>query len=102
MPAIDRQGQSAADAGVVKRLALVVRGYQSAAIPIALLHRDLVAECCDELVARGGWEAAKLDCSAIAADCADPKRLLVGENAGKPVKVGESFVVVIGIASSGY
>src|SRR5437773_9324911 len=80
----------------------MVRGYQSAAIPVALLHRDLVAECRDELVACGRREPAKLDRRAIAADCADPKRLLIGKNAGKSVKVGKSFVVVVGIANSGY
>src|SRR5262249_47966265 len=44
VPAVDRQSKGPADPNVVERLALVVRSHQVAAVPIAGLDRDLVAE----------------------------------------------------------
>ena len=66
-------------------------------IPVALLHRDLVAERLDELVARRGRHAAELDRGAVAADRLDPHRLLVGIDAGEAVEIRQPFVVIIGV-----
>src|SRR6266849_3677039 len=44
VPAVERQGQGAAYARVVERFLLVVGVHQAAAIPVARLYHDLVAE----------------------------------------------------------
>src|SRR5215471_15157964 len=72
VPIVDRKGQRAADPHIVERLLLVVWGHEEGAVPVALLHRDLVAEVLDQLIARRGRQAAELDCRAIAADRVDP------------------------------
>ena len=69
-----------------------------AAVPVALLHRDLVAERVDQLVARRRRQAAELDRRAVGADRVDPDRLLVGEDADEAVEIGQSLVVVVGVA----
>ena len=65
-----------ANAGIVKGFSLVVWGDDQSAVPIALLHRDFVAEGADQLVDRRGRQAAKLDRGTVAADRLDPHRLL--------------------------
>src|SRR5207248_7104962 len=91
-------GQGAADARVIERLALVIYRQDAAAIPVAGLHCDLIAERADQLVAHRRRKATKLDRRAVAADGLDPGDLLGGVDADKPVKIGQSLMVVIGIA----
>jgi hypothetical protein len=76
MPAVDRQGQRAAHPGIVGRLSFVVGLDDPAAVPVALLHGDLVAQRAYQLVAHGRWKPAELDRCTIAADCLDPDCLL--------------------------
>src|SRR5205807_804245 len=87
VPAIERERQGPPHARIVERLLLVVRGDQPAAIPVAGLHRDLVAERLLQLVAHGRRKAAKLDRGAVAADRVDPGRLLVGEDAFEAIEI---------------
>ena len=98
VPAVDRQGQRAAHPHVVERLLLVVGRDDVAAVPVALLHRDLVAELLDELVARRGRQAAELDRRAVGADRVDADRLLGGEDADEAVEIGQALVVIVGVA----
>ena len=94
-PTVDRQAQCSPNPRVVERLLFVVWRHRAADVPIALLHRDLVAEGIYQLVARRRRHAAELDCRAIAADCGDPHRLLVGEDAGEAVEIGQTLNVII-------
>src|SRR5215472_4944345 len=100
MPAVDCQGQGAAHPDIVKRLPFVVRGDQISAVPVALLNGQLTAERSLQLVTSRRRKATELDRCPVAADRADPDRLLVGENAAKAVEIGQSLVVVIGIADA--
>src|SRR5262249_13700256 len=100
MPAVDRQGQRAAHPGIVKWLSLVVGLDDPAAVPIALLHGDLVAQRAYQLVGHGWWKPAKLDRCTIAADCLYPDCLLIRIDAGKPIEVGQPFLVVVGVLYS--
>ena len=100
-PAVHRQAQGAAHAGIVEGFFLVVRRYRAADIPNALLRHDLIAKRADQLVARRGRHAAKLDRGAIAADRVDACRLLVGIDRGKAVEIGERRVVVIRVSHAG-
>src|SRR5215467_6710342 len=68
------------------------------AIPIARLHRNLVAERAHELVDRRGRKAAKLDRRTVAADRLDPHRLFVGIDAGHAVEIGQSLMVIVMVA----
>ena len=61
---------------VVERLFLVVRRDQVDAVPVAFLHRDLVAELLDQLVAGRGRQAANSVGGAVGADRVDAGRLL--------------------------
>ncbi len=97
VPAVDCQGQCAADPRVVERFALVIGGHRAGDVPVALLDRDLVAERLDELVARRGRHAAEFDSGAVGADRLDPHRLLVGIDSGEAVEIGQPFMVVIGV-----
>jgi len=54
VPAIDRERQGPPDPRIVERLSLVVGLDQAAAVPVALLHGDAVAERADQLVAHRG------------------------------------------------
>src|SRR5207244_11023130 len=54
-----------------------------------------------QLVARRRRKAAKLDRRAVAADRADPDRLLVGKNSDEAVEIRQSLMVVIGVARTG-
>ena len=87
MPPVDRQGQRAAHPGIVEWLSLVVGLDDPAAVPVALLDTDLVAQRVYQLVAHSRRQAAELDRRTIAADRLDPNRLLVSINAGEPVEV---------------
>ena len=101
MPAVDRQRQGAAHPDIVERLPRVVRRDQGAAIPVALLHGDLVAQRRDKFVARRRRKAAELDRRPVGLDRGHPDRLLVGENADEAVQIGQSRAVVVGIAHAG-
>src|SRR5262249_55921463 len=72
VPPVDGQGQRTADAGIVERPFLVVRRYQTAAIPVALLHSDFIAQRLDEFVARRRREATELDRGAVRAYRVEP------------------------------
>ena len=97
-PAVDRQAQSAPNPDVVERFLLVVGGYRAGDIPITFLHRDLVAECVDQLIT-GRWRhAAELDRRAVGADRVDPGRLLVDEDPDNAVEIGQTLVIVIRVA----
>src|SRR5262249_34389970 len=98
VPAVDRQGQRTAHPGVVERLLLVVRLHHAAAVPVAFLHRDLVAEGFDDLIAGRGRQPAKLHRRTVAADRLDPHRLLVGKYAGKAVEIRQAFSIVVGVS----
>ena len=98
VPAVDCQGQGAADARVVERLFLMVRGQHCAAVPVAGLDGDLVAERFLQFIDRGGRKAAELDRGAVAADRIDPGRLLVGEDPLERVEIGQPLMVVVGVA----
>src|SRR5260370_25732779 len=54
---------------------LVVGFQESAAVPVAGLHGELVAQRSDQFVAHRGREAAKLDRGAVPAQRVDPTRL---------------------------
>jgi len=69
----------------------VVRGDQVSAVPVTLLNGQLAAECGLQLVARRRRKATELDRRPIAADRAYPDRLLVGENAGEAVEIGNPW-----------
>src|SRR3984893_3268780 len=85
MPAVDSQGQRTAHPDVVERLPLVVRGDQVSTVPVTLLNGELAAERGSKLVARCWRKTTELDRRPVAADRADPDRLLVGENAGEAI-----------------
>src|SRR5262249_42308024 len=98
VPAVDRQSKGPADPNVVERLALVGGSHQVAAVPIAGLDVDLVAELAHELAARRRRKAPELDCGAVRADRVDPNRLLGGKDANEPVEIGLSLAIIVGIA----
>src|SRR5205823_7256491 len=79
----------------------VVIGQQVAAIPVALLHGDLVAELLDELVARRGRLAAELHRRPIRADRIDAGRQLRRVYRGEAIEIRQSLMVVIGVAFAG-
>jgi hypothetical protein len=95
VPAVERQGQRPPYAGIVERLPLVVRGDDQRAVPVALLYRDLFAERAEQLVDRRRRKAAEFDGCAVAADGFDPHRLLVGIDAGDPIEIGQTLMIVI-------
>ena len=76
----------------------MVRRHRAGDVPVALLHRDLVAERANQFVACRRRHAAKLDRRAVAADRLDPDRLLVGIDRGEAVEIGQVLVVIIGVA----
>jgi hypothetical protein len=100
MPTVDRQGQGTPHPNIVERLFLVVRDDEGAAIPVALLDRQLVAERGFQLVARGRREAAELGGGATGAQRIEPGRLLVGVDPDKAVEVGQAGLMVIGVADT--
>src|ERR1700730_5962220 len=100
MPAIERQGQRPAHAGIIERLSLVSGGDDKRAFPIARLHHNLVAERADQLVYRRWREAAELDRRTIAAERRTPRRPLVGINPGDSVERRQTRRIIIGVACS--
>src|ERR1700739_506698 len=70
---------------------------ETGAVPVALLHHDLVAQRTDELVAHRGWKAAELDRRAVRAERVDPNRLFVRVDAGETVEVGQPLLIIVGI-----
>ena len=88
IPSVDRQGQRPAHSSVVERLSLVVGLHEAAAVPVALLNRDLVTERADELVAHRWRKPAELDGGTVAADRVDPHRLLRRVDRGEAVEEG--------------
>ena len=101
MPAVDRQRQGTAHSDIVERLPRVVRGDHGAAIPVAFLHGDLVAQRSHKLVARRRRKAAEFDRRPVGFDRSDPDRLLVGENADEAIQIRQSRSVVVGVAHAG-
>src|SRR6516162_2063820 len=96
-PAVDGQCQRAPHADVVKRLALVVRGYHPATVPVTGLYGKFVAESLFQLVDSGGREAAKFDRRPIAADRLHPDGLLLRVDAGESVEIRQSFAKIAGV-----
>jgi len=74
MPAVDRQGQRAPYPGIVERFAFMVRLNETAAIPVALLHRNLAVQCIDELIAHRGRKTTELDRGTVRANGIEPYR----------------------------
>src|SRR6516162_8497479 len=97
-PAVDGQGQSTPHADVVKRLALMVRRYHPATVPVTGLYCDFVAESLLQLVDSGGREAAKFNRGPVGANCLDPHGLLIGEYPGKAVEVRQALMEVVRVA----
>ena len=69
-----------------------------AAVPVAALHGDLVAQRLDQLVSGRGRKAAKLDRGPVAAQRRDAYRLLVGIDASKAVEMRQPLVVIIRVS----
>ena len=97
-PLVEREPQSAPHPDIVERLLLMVRGDQVRAVPVAFLHRDLVAQLLFQLVARRGRQAAKLHLGPVGADRVDPGRLLRRVERDKAVEVRLSLTVIIRVA----
>ena len=98
---VDRQCQGAAHPDIVERFPPLVRGDQIAAIPVALLDGDLLAQILDQLVARRRRHAAELQRGPVAADRVDAGGLLGRVDCGEAVEIGQALAVVIGVAGAG-
>src|SRR5262249_58993826 len=98
VPLVDRERKGAAHARVIERLALVIGRYHVAAVPVALLKDDLVAELARELLARGRRQAAELARPAAGADGVDAHRLLGRKDGGEAVEIRLPRMVIVGIA----
>ena len=98
LPRVDRQRHGAAHPHIVERLLLLVGRQEVDAVPVAGLHRDLVAQLLDQLIARRRRHAAELRGGAVGADGVDAHRLLGGEDGDEAVEVGLTLMVVVGIA----
>src|SRR5438067_5946723 len=99
MPAIDRQGQRASHPDIIERLLFVVWRDQQTAIPVARLHRDLIAERAYQFFASRRRQAAELDRGAVAADRIETGRLLRRQDPDDAVKIRQPLVVVIRVRS---
>ena len=95
-----RQGQGATHPHVVERLSLVVDPGPQGAVPVALLHHDLVAKFLLQLVYRRRRVAAKLGRRAVGADRIELHRLLRRVDPDEAVKIGQPLMVVMGVALS--
>src|SRR5437763_14442987 len=73
----------------------MIVGKQVAAIPVALLDDDLVAQLLDELVARRGRLAPELHRGPVGADRIDARRQLWRVDPGDAVEIGKTHVVVV-------
>ena len=88
-PLVDGERQRPPDPRVVERLLLVVGRDHVAAVPVAALHHDLVAQLALELIARRRWQAA---------DRIDADRLLGRIDADEAVEIRLPGVIIVGIA----
>ena len=98
LPLVDGEEQGLAHAHVVERLLLVIGGHHVAAVPVALLHRDLVAELLHQLIARRGRQRPEFQGRAVGADGVGAHRLFGREDGHEAVEVGLARVIVVGIA----
>src|ERR1700736_2949797 len=98
MPLVDSQRQRAAHPHVIERLLLMVRRDHVAAVPVALLQHDLVAESALKLLARGGRQAAELAGRAVGENGIDAYRLFGREDADEAVEIRLSRMIIVGIA----
>src|SRR6516164_809722 len=71
-----------------------------AAVQIALLHRNLVADSANELIARRGRQIAKINRGAVTAYGVYPHSLLGSVETGEGVEIGQSLVIVIWVTDS--
>src|SRR5262249_56410272 len=76
VPWVDRERERPPDADVVERLLLVIGRDHIAAVPVAALHDDFVAQFLLELIARRGRQAAEFSRRAVGPDGVDADRLL--------------------------
>ena len=76
----------------------MVRRHHVAAVPVALLHDDLVAELLDELVARGRGQRAELKRRTVGPDGVGAHRLLRREDPHEAVEVGLSGMIIVRVA----
>src|SRR5262245_59803062 len=74
------------DPDVVERLLLLIGRDHIAAVPVAALHNDFVAQLLLELIARRGRQAAEFSRRAVGPDGVDADRLLGREDAGEAVE----------------
>ena len=68
---------------------------EQAAVPIAGLHRDLVAERADQFVTRRGRQSAEFDSGPVAADRIESRCLLRSQDPGNTVEIRQSLVMVV-------
>jgi hypothetical protein len=97
---VEGQNQGATHPHVVERLSLVVDPGPQGAVPVALLHHDLVAKLFLQLVYRRRRIPAKLGRGTVGADRIELHRLLCRIDRDKAVKVGQPLMVVMRIALS--
>ena len=102
VPTVDRQGQRSAHADIVERFFLVVDLDKAAAVPVAGLHRDFVAELLLQLVDHRRRITAELDRRPVAADRVELHHLLGGIDADKAVEIRQTLMIVIWVPNSFY
>src|SRR5215813_3704870 len=86
------------DPDVVERLLLLIGRDHIAAVPVAALHNDFVAQLLLELIARRGRQAAEFSRRAVGPDGVDTDRLLGREDAGEAVEIRLPRMIVVGVA----
>ena len=86
-PLVDRERERPSHPDVVEGFLLVIGRDYVAAVPIAALHDDLVAQFLLELIARRGRQAAELSRRAVGPDGIDADRLLGRIDAGEAVEI---------------
>src|SRR5258708_12127044 len=91
------QGEPPPDPDVVERLLLVIGRDHIAAVPVAALHDDLVAQLMLELIARRGRQAAELSGRPVAPDGIDADRLLGRIDGSKPLTIVLPRVICVGL-----
>src|SRR5262249_151231 len=99
MPLVDRGRERPPDPDVVERLLLVIGRDHIAAVPVAVLHDDFVAQLLLELIARRGRQAAEFTRRAVGPDGVDADRLLGRKDAGESVEIRRPRVIIVGVAS---
>ena len=93
LPLVDGQEQGLAHAHVVERLLLVIGRHHVAAVPVALLHRDLVAEFLLQLVARRRRQSPEFHGGAVGANGIRAHGLLGREDRHEAIEVGLARVI---------